>query len=363
MVTPTRPPANGFVSRARKMYNPLGFQKGYNFVLWFIFGGALFGFVLARFMYLDFRKNFCPASGSKGGNSAAPGECYYYLNFDRYKIGILLHLAGILPGGLLAVFQFTPFIRHRWIIIHRISGYAALLLYIISLVGALMIARHAFGGGLDIQAWIGFVGFGTLACFIISYINIKRLQIEQHRAWMLRGWFYAGSIVTTRIIMIIATVVISATGEYYQVWSCAKIESALPSPTLLSEMYPACEAYINGSNPGAMDKVLANLDGETSANAGAALDLSFGMALWMAFSLHAIGVEIYLNLTPREAERLRKVSYQRQLEAGMRNPGSAGLTADRLGDADKWAPDGKERKDSTRSVASNLAAGIVAETK
>lgn len=47
----------------------------------------------------------------------------------------------------------------------------------------------------------------------------------------------------------------------------------------------------------------------------------------------------------------------------MRNPGSAGLTADRLGDADKWAPDGKERKDSTRSVASNLAAGIVAETK
>lgn len=32
------------------------------------------------------------------------------------------------------------------------------------------------------------------------------------------------------------------------------------------------------------------------------------------------------------------MSYQRQLEAGMRNPGSAGLTADRLGDSEKWKP-------------------------
>jgi hypothetical protein len=192
MVTPTQKPTKGFKAMARKVYNPLGFKKGYNFVLWFIFAGALFGFTLARFMYLDFSNNFCPAGGSTGGNSAAPGECYYYLNFDQYKIGILLHLGGVLPAGLLAIAQFTPFIRYRWIIVHRISGYAALLLYTISLVGALMIARHAFGGGLEIQTWIGFVGIGVLVCFIVSYINIKRLQIEQHRAWMLRGWFYVG---------------------------------------------------------------------------------------------------------------------------------------------------------------------------
>jgi hypothetical protein len=141
-------------------------------------------------MYLDFSKNFCPTNGpSQSGNSAAPGECYYYLNFNRYKVGILLHLGGVLPAGILAVLQFTPFIRHRWIIVHRITGYFALLLYTISLVGALMIARNAFGGGLDVQAWVGFIGIGVLICFIISYINIKRLQIEQHRAWMLRGWF------------------------------------------------------------------------------------------------------------------------------------------------------------------------------
>ena len=43
-----------------------------------------------------------------------------------------------------------------------------------------------------------------------------------------------------------------------------------------------------------------------------------------------------LKLTPRETERLRQVSYERQLEAGMKNPGSAGFTAERFGDANPW---------------------------
>lgn len=39
------------------------------------------------------------------------------------------------------------------------------------------------------------------------------------------------------------------------------------------------------------------------------------------------------------------MSYQRQLEAGMRNPGSAGLTLDRLGVEDKWEPKDSGRRD------------------
>jgi hypothetical protein len=43
-----------------------------------------------------------------------------------------------------------------------------------------------------------------------------------------------------------------------------------------------------------------------------------------------------LKLTPRETQRLRQVSYEKQLEAGMKNPGSAGFTVERFGDADPW---------------------------
>jgi hypothetical protein len=60
------------------------------------------------------------------------------------------------------------------------------------------------------------------------------------------------------------------------------------------------------------------------------------MAMWLALFMHLVGVEIYLNLTPVEGERLRKVSYERQLEAGYNHPGSSGLTSDRWGDAEKW---------------------------
>jgi len=40
MVKPTTTPANGFVAVVRRLYNPLGFSKGYNFVFWFITMGS-----------------------------------------------------------------------------------------------------------------------------------------------------------------------------------------------------------------------------------------------------------------------------------------------------------------------------------
>ncbi|KAH6616850.1 hypothetical protein C7974DRAFT_442698 [Boeremia exigua] len=334
-----------------KVYKPLGFTKGYNFVLWFIFAGALLGFTLARFMYLNFDRYFCPPDPSGGGNSAGPGECYYYTTFTRDKVGIILHLASILPASILVCFQFTPIIRYKSILLHRIFGYIAVLLYVVSLAGALMIAHMAFGGGMDIQVWVGFVGIGVLLCLIVSIANIKKLQIEEHRAWMLRAWFYAGSIITTRLIMIIAAIVISGKGRYV-VWSCANLAYTISPDMDLVAAYPACASFADGSNLEAVSAVLADMDGESGANAGAALDLNFGMALWLATSLHALGVEIYLHLTPREAERLRKISYVRQLEAGMNHPGSAGLTADRLGDAEKWSAE--DRKGSNDTVTENL---------
>jgi hypothetical protein len=183
----------------------------------------------------------------------------------------------------------------------------------------------------------------------------------------------AGAIITSRIIMILAAVIISQ-DNYNVVWPCAKIESTLANRSTLLSSYPDCAAYVDGSDPDQLAIVKANIGGDGPANAGAALNTAFGMALWLAVVIHAIGVEVYvsntnfrtfeyrtniwqLHLTPREANRLRQVSYQRQLEAGMRNPGSAGLTSDRLGDADKWIPGEKLRAES--SATSTSAAPFV----
>ncbi|KAK6820856.1 hypothetical protein PG987_015256 [Apiospora arundinis] len=311
----SRPPANGFAAAARKVYNPVGFSKGYNFVLWFIFAGAMFGFILARLPYLNFYGIYCNTKGS-GGLGALPGECYYYLNFDRSP----------------------PYIRYKAIILHRVCGWLAILLSVIGIAGALMIAREAFGGGIEAQSITGVLAIVFLGSLLLAVINIKKLQIEEHRKWMLRAWFYGGCIITMRIILII-TVNITASSGYQATMPCVKVNSILQSEEKLVQSYPACAAFVNGTNPDQYTMIDANFNGNDAAQIAASIDITAGMALWLAFIIHAVGVEIYLRLTPAEHNRLRAISYQRQLAAGVRNPGSAGLTVDRLGDSDGlWKP-------------------------
>jgi uncharacterized membrane protein len=88
------------------------------------------------------------------------------------------------------VLQFTPAIRHKFRLIHRINGYIIILLALIANVGAIMIAREAFGGTTATQSWIGALFILTTVGLGLAYYNVKVLQIDQHRAWMLRTWFY-----------------------------------------------------------------------------------------------------------------------------------------------------------------------------
>jgi hypothetical protein len=189
MVVVDRPPANGFVAFVRRIYNPIGFAKGYNFILWFITAGAMMGFVLARFMFLDFDGIFCAKEDNGQPQGTMPAECYYYQGpRSRGRIGILLHLGAILPAGFLVVFQFVPVIRHKLIIFHRINGYLIILLSLVATAGVLMIARFSFGGALDTQIAAGLASIIFIGSEAIALYNIKKLQIEQHRAWMLRAW-------------------------------------------------------------------------------------------------------------------------------------------------------------------------------
>ena len=159
--------------------------------------------------------------------------------------------------------------------------------------------------------------------------------------------FYLGTIITLRLIMIISALVISKINSYSAIQTCGSVDFVLvPSGRSAAMLYPAC---INATDDTEVI-VRANMIQPLGPHSvGAALDLSFGMAMWLAIILHLVGVEIYLGLTPRESERLRRVSYERQLEAGFSHPGSSGLTSDRWGDADEWKPAKSERSDSNMS--------------
>ncbi|PGH21548.1 hypothetical protein AJ80_03108 [Polytolypa hystricis UAMH7299] len=322
-----------------------GFKKSYNFILFFIFAGGLFGFTLSRLEYLSI--------GTRYAAGSAPGE-WFHQHSGHERIGITLHLACILPCSILVVFQFIPAIRHAAPLFHRVNGYLIMILFLISNAGALMISRHAFGGSLLTQTGTGLLVLLTTFSLALAYYNICRLQIDQHRAWMLRTMVYMGSIVTIRPLMEILTRVIQRLGAaYYVVWSCEKIDFTwrmyqVPVEYLLLA-YPSCSnasssspAAAQGGGP-AVDSVAivkADMDAPDPAQIGANLQLSFGVALWLAMFMHIAGVEIYLRLTPREGQRLRMVSYERQKRAGFKEPGRAGLVVEKVGDAEPWVPDG-----------------------
>lgn len=73
---------------------------------------------------------------------------------------------------------------------HRINGYIVILLALTANAGALVIARKAFGGTVATQALVGVLFILTTGALGLAYYGVKRLQIDQHRAWMLRTWFY-----------------------------------------------------------------------------------------------------------------------------------------------------------------------------
>ncbi|KAL6812803.1 hypothetical protein GGI42DRAFT_158578 [Trichoderma sp. SZMC 28013] len=324
----------GIIQAFRKVYHPLGFTKAYNFILWFIFCGGLFGFVLARLEFLNFNGIYCNPFIP---NTAGPAQCYGWNKRDLYLVGIKLHLYCVLPAATLACFQFTPIIRHKVLLFHRINGYIILLLALPAIAGAIMIAPVSVGGDLATQGVIGVNAIMFLVSLALAYYNVKRLQIEQHRAWMLRGWFYAGAIITTRLIAFPTISIISVSKDsirpYYVSMPCDELTYMFfGNITALVAAHPEC------SDPNAWAAVLGDLSATTLDQITAAFYATFANSWWLALTIHAIGVEIYLHLTPAEAERLRNISYQRQLEAGFKDPGRAGTTADGLGDAVPWIP-------------------------
>ena len=262
----------------------------------------------------------------------------------------------ILPAGFLVCFQFVPVIRHKLLLFHRINGYVVIALFVTSIAGVFMITRRTVGGSPNTQAAIGTLAVITLISISLAYYNIKRLQIDQHRAWMLRTWAYATCIISLRLIMMAANTVLFSQDGYYVTTGCDEIFADYAHLGIPDRANPAFQIHPQcaSANTTVDGQVVVPVNQLGPENVGAAFQLTFGMSIWIALVIHAVLVELYLNLTPAEHARLRMVSYERQLEAGYKNPGSAGLTVDRFGDAPKWQPSKGGDTAEVGSVMSDL---------
>lgn len=328
----------------RSLQHLIGFQKGYNFVLWSIFAFFLLGFALSRSPYLNYYGVFCRQGYLKANAHAAPGECYYFLNGAREQVGMMTHIFAIIPCCFLLFLQFVPCIRQRYARFHRANGYIVILLVSIATAGGLMATRRSFGGDPAFQFSNVLLSSLLVVGMVLAIVSIKRLQVEQHRAWMLRTWFWAFSVITMRVVQTAASRIVSSQG-YTALRPCAQIDSdGVLTAAAIQHFWPACAAYFSGASPGQQALVDANYYG-LPIEVNVALSIASGASALVALFLHAVGVEIYLYMTPAESERLRQVSYHKQLAAGMRHLGRAGLSVDRLGDTAKWSPHADAKPD------------------
>lgn len=129
--------------------------------------------------------NIGGSASSSFANSSSPGEWYYY-SAGYHRLGLTLHLWICMPAGFLMVWQFVPAIRQKLLSLHRLSGWTIIGLVTASNVGALMICNQSFGGTVETQSGVIVLAIMvSISAFMATY-NIRRLQIDQHRAWMLR---------------------------------------------------------------------------------------------------------------------------------------------------------------------------------
>ena len=248
---------------------------------------------------------------------------YTFVTYPRHAVGLTVHLAAILPAAFLATLQFVPATRTRWPAVHRALGYASLALSLPGIVSTVVIADLAHGGDMSIRSSCAALAAAAAGALARGWwVKVRRGRIDLHRAWMLRGWAYLGCIITMRPITLLSAALVgrpAVSRALYGPLPCKLLlfmfERAPPNANLTAEenvyaLHPACRPGV--PNEAGMSLTRADLlavrrEGRPDMFE-AGVRMTFGMALWTAFVVHAALVEWYLAATEKEAKRLRAAS-------------------------------------------------------
>ena len=124
----------------------------------------------------------------------------------------------------------------------------------------------------------------TIFSAAMSIYNIKRLQLDQHRAWILRCMLYMGTIITMRFIILSGTAIIGQIGGYSDIWPCDRLVwtyQRFGIGNALATKYPQCFSSSNSTLANNNNEVLvsATTDPTAPESAYAAVDIVFATAV------------------------------------------------------------------------------------
>ncbi|KAF9076887.1 hypothetical protein BDP27DRAFT_705667 [Rhodocollybia butyracea] len=262
----------------------LGFKEKLSLLLYFVCGGAVLGFSLARAFMMN---------GKTMHEQTTAGE-FRWFSLTMYRVSYIIHIYLSIVTGFIVGLQFIPAIRRKYVFLHRLNGYVCLTLLIVGNACGGIISRRAFGGEINAQSGYYILAIMTIFSAFMGYWYVKR-NTRAHRKWMLRSVTYFAAIITARVIMITARTIITEVGSYYSLWRCDEAFFVLKDENLLIQMFPQCSSSDPTDN-GLYIPVHASIH-EGKLGTASAVRVVQGMSLWVATLLHMALVETYIRST------------------------------------------------------------------
>jgi uncharacterized membrane protein len=132
---------------------------------------------------------------------------------------------------IMGAFQFSNWLRARYLQVHRRLGYAYVICVAIGAPVAIPLAMKtatpSLVAGSAVQA------FGWMLCTGIALYCIRNRNIQQHRRWMIRGYPFAMIFTVARLIISIPAVRNHGfVGVEIVVWTLIALAAFLPSVVL-----------------------------------------------------------------------------------------------------------------------------------
>ena len=122
-----------------------------------------------------------------GGAEITPANARFFAS----PLPVVIHIVGASLYAILGAFQFATSIRRRWPVWHRWAG--RLLVVCGLLVGSSALWMTLFyplpvidGDFLKAQRLL--FGSGMIGSIVFAFVAIRRGNVKQHRAWMMRAY-------------------------------------------------------------------------------------------------------------------------------------------------------------------------------
>ncbi len=132
---------------------------------------------------------------------------------------------------IMGAFQFSNWLRSRYLRLHRVMGYIYVTSVMIGAPIAIPLAARVDTPSLVAASSVQ--AFGWMFCTGVALYCIRTGNVQQHRRWMLRGYPFAMVFTVARLLIPIPPILHSGwVGIEIVVWTAIALAAFLPSVVL-----------------------------------------------------------------------------------------------------------------------------------